>query len=80
MPMMDIRKVRVTVAHPHMVVNMAVRARPAPLESMFVLMVLIMNMPVCMGHWHVLMLMSVTFGEVKPYANAHQHSGSPERS
>lgn len=72
MPVMDIRKVRVTVAHLHMVVNMAVCAGPAPLESMVVLVVLIVNMPVCVGHWHVLMLMSVTFGEVKPHANTHQ--------
>ena len=77
---MDIRKVRMTVAHLRMVVNMAVWARPLPLKSVFMLVVLIVNMPVCMGHRHVLMLMSVTFGEVKPHANTHQDSGHPESS
>lgn len=46
MPVMDIRKVRMTVAHLHMVVNMAVCARPAPPERMVVLVVLVVNMPV----------------------------------
>lgn len=76
-PMMDIRKVRMTVTHLSMAVYMAVCALPAPLERMFVLVVLVVNMPVGMGHRQMLMLMlililmSVTFGDVKPYANAH---------
>lgn len=50
MPVVDIRKVWMAVLDLRMVMNMAVCFCPVPLKRVFVLVVLIVNVAMFMGH------------------------------
>lgn len=71
-PVMDVRKVRVTVADRRVLMFMGVWLDSVPLERMLMLMMFVMNVPVAMKECEVLMFMGMTFLEVDPDAQPHQ--------
>ena len=66
MPVVDVRKVRVLVDHGLVAVPVLVRLGAAPREIVFVLVMLVVNMPMRMRHRLMHMLMLVMFREVQP--------------
>ena len=76
MPVMDVGKVRVTM--PELGVHVPVRVRlPRWLGAiMAVLVVLVMHVPMLVGHLFVAMLVLVALRQVKPDAEGHEGTGS----
>ena len=64
--MVDVRKVRVLVDHGLVAVPVLVRLGAAPREIVFVLVMLVVDMPMRMRHRLMHMLMLVMFREVQP--------------
>lgn len=79
MPVMNIRKMRVGMRDACMHVRMRVRLSPIPVEIMFVLVMFIVAMPVGVGQRLVRMRMFMSFAQVQPYADSHQHGRAPEQ-
>lgn len=79
MPMMNVRKVRMAMAHFPMRMHMVVRLDPVALEVMLVLMMLIVSVRVTVPQRLVPMLVNVTLGEMDPNTYTHQHSGDTKR-
>src|SRR5258708_22130731 len=75
MPVMDVGKVRVTM--PQFCVHMPVRVRfPSRFGAIVaVLVMLVMNVPMFVGHLLVTMLVLVAFCEMKPDAEGHEGPG-----
>ena len=75
MAVMDVGKVRVTM--PQVRVHVPVRVRlPRWLDTiMAVLVVLVMHVPMLVGHLLVPMLMLVAFRQMKPDAERHEGTG-----
>ena len=79
MPMMNVGKVRMAVAHFRMRMHMVVRLGPVPLEVMSVLMMLIVGVRVTVLQRLVTMIVNVTLSEVDPNTQAHQRGRHTER-
>ncbi len=71
-PVMDVRKVWMTVADRRVLMFMTVRLDSVPLERVFMLMMFVMNVSVTMKEGEVLMFMGMTFLEVYPDPQPHQ--------
>lgn len=71
MPMMHIRKMRMTVPHRRVHMRMTMRLHPIPLKPMRMLMMLIVCMPMIMLKPFVLMFMNMVFHQMNPYAHGH---------
>jgi hypothetical protein len=78
MPMMYIRRVRMSVFQWNMLMDMGVRLSLGIGPLMRMLVVPIVNVGVRMPHDLMDVFMVVAFGKVQPYADAHEHTGSPE--
>lgn len=71
MPMMHIRKVRMTMPHRRMHMRMAVRLRSIPFNPVRMLMVLVVCVAMIVLEPFVLMLMGMVFHQVNPYPDGH---------
>jgi hypothetical protein len=78
-PMMNVRKVRMAVAHFPMRMHMVVRLGPVPLKVMPVLMMLIVGVRVTVLQRLVPMIVNMTLSEMDPNPHAHQRSRDTER-
>ena len=79
MPMMNVGKVRMAVAHFRMRMHMVVRFGRVPLEVMLVLMMLIVSVRVTVLQRLVPMIVNVTLSEMDPNTYGHQRSGDTKR-
>lgn len=77
--MMNVRKVRMTVAQRRVFMFVAVGFAAVPFKWMLVLMMLVVHMPMAVLEWIVPVLVAVVFPQVNPHAKAHQQGGGPER-
>ena len=77
-PMMNVGKVRMAVAHFPMRMHMVVRLGPVPLKVMPVLMMLIVGVRVTVLQGLMPMFMNMTLGEMDPYTCAHHQSRDAE--
>ena len=78
-PMVNVGKMRMAVAHFRMRMSMIVRLGPVPLKVMFVLMMLIVGVGVTVLQRLVPMIVNVTLSEMDPDTQAHQRSRDTER-
>src|SRR3954466_13183466 len=78
MPVMEIRVMRMAMAHPR--VRMLVRVRRMAVRRPVVrmLMVLVVHMLVRVRHGLVDMLVLMPFADMQPHAERHQRRGAPE--
>lgn len=75
MPVMDVRKVRVTMPQAGVDVPVRVRLPRWLAATMAVLVMLIMHMPMFVGHLLVAMLVLVALRQMKPDAESHEGTG-----
>jgi len=75
MPMVDVGKVRVTVPQPSMHVPVRVRFPRRFGALMAVLVMLVMYVPMLVGHLSVAMLVVVALRQMKPDAEGHEEAG-----
>src|SRR5882757_3334227 len=78
-PMMDIRKMRMPMPDRLVPMKMTVRAPTLPRNAVPVLMMRIVLMDVGMLDGFVLMIVFVSFGEMKPHTGSHQRQRTPEQ-
>src|SRR5574338_1584185 len=71
MPVVDVGKVRVSVAQGLVRMNMAMRLPSVPGEIVFMLVVFVMNVRVLVGERLVLLLVPMVLGQMQPYPDAH---------
>ena len=79
MPMMNIRKVRVTMIDRQMYMRMAVGLIPRHLFDMCVLMMFIMMVTVGVLYQPMVMLVRVQLSQMQPHPHRHECSSQPER-
>ena len=77
-PMVNIRVMRMGMAHRRMRVRMAVWFTRRIGRIMFVLMMFVVNVAVLMFHRLVFVFVLVPFGQMEPHAQAHKGS-CPEK-
>ena len=77
-PVVDIRKVRVTVRERLMRMEMCMRFFPVPRKVVLVLMVHVVAMPMIMGKCFVCVVVRMPFTDVQPYADCHEETGNIE--
>jgi len=75
MPVMDVGKVRVTMRQSRVHVPVRVRLPRRLGAIMAVLVVLIMRVPMLVGHLFVAMLVLVALRQMKPDAEGHEGAG-----
>ena len=78
-PVVDVRKVRVLVDHGLVAVPVLVRLGAGPRKIVFVLVMLVVDMPMSVRHRLMHVLVLVMLREVQPDPQAHQHGRHPER-
>ena len=74
-PMMQVWKMRMSVSQRHMPMPMTVGFSGRVVGTVFVAVVLVVNMAVLMLLWHMYMLMLMTLSQMQPQANSHQNRG-----
>lgn len=79
-PVVEIRKVRMSMHQRLMVMYMQMRFSTVPREIMFVLVMQVMCVSVRMCRRFVRMLVIMTLGQMQPDSDAHEKSGDPESS
>jgi len=79
MPVVQIGIVRMRMNQWRMPMRMCVRLLAVPRKVVFMLVVLVMNVPVIMGHRLMHMYMLVPLGEMEPDAHGHERTGAPEK-
>ena len=72
MPMMHIRKVRMTVSQRRVLMHMTMGFSTVPLKVMLMPMVFVMNMAMAMFEEVVLMFVGMVFSQVNPHAQGHE--------
>ena len=77
-PMVDIRKVRMAMVYRLMLVGVCVGLVTPPVKIVAVLVVCIVAMRMCMGHWRVLVRMHVVFSQVQPDTGSHDGCCQPK--
>ena len=77
--MMDVRVMGVGMRQHRMVVGMRMRLRPVPGESVLMLVMLVMAVPVAVLERVVRMAMLVSLAQVQPETYPHQHRRRPKK-
>ena len=80
MSMINIREVRMLVHHLHMFMQMFMRQRAVLLEIMpMIVMLVVVDVPVCVRHGLMRVVVLMVFGEMQPNPYRHQRGSHPER-
>ena len=77
-PVVDVRVVRVRVAHRSMFVRMAVRFAGRVVRAVVVLVVFVVDVGVVVGHRLMVVFVVVPLGQVQPDPDTHEGSGQEE--
>ena len=77
-PMVDVRVMRMRVLHRGVVVFVAVRLPRWIVRVVFVLVMLVVNVAVLVGHLLVLVLVAVLFAEMQPNPDRHERCRDEE--